>query len=94
MLLVVIFEENYFNMFLLDRDLSRNQLSSALEDTDSVFSTLTSLTRLSLDGNNIKSVSVHTFKGLSHLKQLNLMGNAITSIQENAFDPLKNLEQL
>lgn len=79
---------------LLRRELSHNEISWAIEDSSGVFDGLVSLTRLSLDSNQIKSLSKQTFVGLAQLRLLRLVENPITSIQSNAFEPLKDLNEL
>ncbi|ELU11894.1 hypothetical protein CAPTEDRAFT_221265 [Capitella teleta] len=75
-------------------ELSHNEISWAIEDSSGVFDGLVSLTRLSLDSNQIKSLSKQTFVGLAQLRLLRLVENPITSIQSNAFEPLKDLNEL
>uniref|UniRef100_A0A8D0XEG3 Leucine rich repeats and immunoglobulin like domains 2 n=1 Tax=Sus scrofa TaxID=9823 RepID=A0A8D0XEG3_PIG len=66
-------------------NLRNNEISWAIEDASEAFSGLTSLTKLILQGNQIKSITKKAFIGLESLEHLDLNNNAITSIQENAF---------
>jgi len=56
-----------------------------------MFIGLTSLSRLVLTVNDIKSVSRHAFDGLSTLRHLDLTGNEVSSIQDETFTHLSNL---
>uniref|UniRef100_A0A2K5QZD9 Leucine-rich repeats and immunoglobulin-like domains protein 2 n=1 Tax=Cebus imitator TaxID=2715852 RepID=A0A2K5QZD9_CEBIM len=66
-------------------DLRNNEISWAIEDASEAFAGLTSLTKLILQGNQIKSITKKAFIGLESLEHLDLNNNAIMSIQENAF---------
>ncbi|XP_076975975.1 leucine-rich repeats and immunoglobulin-like domains protein 2 isoform X3 [Tamandua tetradactyla] len=66
-------------------DLRNNEISWAIEDASEAFAGLTSLTKLILQGNQIKSITRKAFIGLESLDHLDLNNNAIMSIQENAF---------
>ncbi|XP_040143295.2 leucine-rich repeats and immunoglobulin-like domains protein 2 isoform X5 [Ictidomys tridecemlineatus] len=66
-------------------DLRNNEISWAIEDASEAFAGLTSLTKLILQGNQIKSITKKAFVGLESLEHLDLNNNAIMSIQENAF---------
>ncbi|XP_023557501.1 leucine-rich repeats and immunoglobulin-like domains protein 2 isoform X3 [Octodon degus] len=66
-------------------DLRNNEISWAIEDASEAFTGLTSLTKLILQGNQIKSITKKAFIGLESLEHLDLNNNAIMSIQENAF---------
>ncbi|XP_072625156.1 leucine-rich repeats and immunoglobulin-like domains protein 2 isoform X9 [Canis lupus baileyi] len=66
-------------------NLRNNEISWAIEDASEAFSGLTSLTKLILQGNQIKSITKKAFIGLESLEHLDLNNNAIMSIQENAF---------
>ncbi|XP_045147785.1 leucine-rich repeats and immunoglobulin-like domains protein 2 isoform X2 [Echinops telfairi] len=66
-------------------DLRNNEISWAIEDASEAFAGLTSLTKLILQGNQIKSITKKAFIGLGSLEHLDLNNNAIMSIQENAF---------
>lgn len=66
-------------------DLRNNEISWAIEDASEAFAGLTSLTKLVLQGNQIKSITKKAFIGLESLEHLDLNNNAIMSIQENAF---------
>ncbi|XP_050013497.1 leucine-rich repeats and immunoglobulin-like domains protein 2 isoform X3 [Alexandromys fortis] len=66
-------------------DLRNNEISWAIEDASEAFAGLKSLTKLILQGNQIKSVTQKAFIGLESLEYLDLNNNAIMSIQENAF---------
>lgn len=66
-------------------NLRNNEISWAIEDASEAFAGLTSLTKLILQGNQIKSVTKKAFIGLESLEHLDLNNNAIMSIQENAF---------
>ncbi|KAM4871546.1 leucine-rich repeats and immunoglobulin-like domains protein 2 isoform 2-T2 [Thomomys bottae] len=74
-------------------DLRNNEISWAIEDASEAFAGLTSLTKLILQGNQIKSITKKAFIGLESLEHLDLNNNAIMSIQESAFSqtPLKEL---
>ncbi|XP_012500036.1 PREDICTED: leucine-rich repeats and immunoglobulin-like domains protein 2 [Propithecus coquereli] len=66
-------------------DLRNNEISWAIEDASEAFAGLTSLTKLILQGNQIKSITKKAFIGLESLEHLDLNNNAIISVQENAF---------
>ncbi|XP_071073296.1 leucine-rich repeats and immunoglobulin-like domains protein 2 isoform X4 [Dasypus novemcinctus] len=66
-------------------DLRNNEISWAIEDASEAFAGLRSLTKLILQGNQIKSITKKAFIGLESLEHLDLNNNAIMSIQENAF---------
>ncbi|VFV31472.1 leucine-rich repeats and [Lynx pardinus] len=66
-------------------NLRNNEISWAIEDASEAFAGLTSLTKLILQGNQIKSITKKAFIGLESLEHLDLNNNAIMSIQENAF---------
>ncbi|XP_015450968.1 leucine-rich repeats and immunoglobulin-like domains protein 2 isoform X3 [Pteropus alecto] len=66
-------------------NLRNNEISWAIEDASEAFAGLTSLTKLILQGNRIKSITKKAFIGLESLEHLDLNNNAIMSIQENAF---------
>ncbi|XP_040608046.1 leucine-rich repeats and immunoglobulin-like domains protein 2 isoform X1 [Mesocricetus auratus] len=66
-------------------DLRNNEISWAIEDASEAFAGLKSLTKLILQGNQIKSITQKAFIGLESLEYLDLNNNAIMSIQENAF---------
>ncbi|XP_052586230.1 leucine-rich repeats and immunoglobulin-like domains protein 2 isoform X2 [Peromyscus californicus insignis] len=66
-------------------DLRNNEISWAIEDASEAFAGLKSLTKLVLQGNQIKSITQKAFIGLESLEYLDLNNNAIMSIQENAF---------
>ncbi|XP_058394803.1 leucine-rich repeats and immunoglobulin-like domains protein 2 isoform X5 [Diceros bicornis minor] len=66
-------------------NLRNNEISWAIEDASEVFAGLTRLTKLILQGNQIKSITKKAFIGLESLEHLDLNSNAIMSIQENAF---------
>ncbi|XP_062960502.1 leucine-rich repeats and immunoglobulin-like domains protein 2 isoform X4 [Cynocephalus volans] len=66
-------------------DLRNNEISWAIEDASEAFVGLTSLNKLILQGNQIKSITRKAFIGLESLEHLDLDNNAIMSIQENAF---------
>ncbi|XP_045059452.2 leucine-rich repeats and immunoglobulin-like domains protein 2 isoform X3 [Desmodus rotundus] len=66
-------------------NLRNNEISWAIEDASEAFAGLTSLTKLILQGNQIKSITKKAFTGLESLEHLDLNNNAIMSIQENAF---------
>ncbi|XP_006092571.1 leucine-rich repeats and immunoglobulin-like domains protein 2 isoform X1 [Myotis lucifugus] len=66
-------------------NLRNNEISWAIEDASEAFAGLTSLTKLILQGNQIKSITKKAFIGLESLEYLDLNNNAIMSIQENAF---------
>jgi len=59
-----------------------------------MFSGLTSLSRLVLSANQIKSVSRHAFDGLSVLRHVDLTGNEVSSIQDDTFTRLNHLQTL
>ncbi|XP_021121356.1 leucine-rich repeats and immunoglobulin-like domains protein 2 isoform X2 [Heterocephalus glaber] len=69
-------------------DLRNNEISWAIEDASEAFTGLTSLTKLILQGNQIKSITKKAFIGLESLEHLDLNNNAIISIQENAFSQI------
>ncbi|XP_077622903.1 leucine-rich repeats and immunoglobulin-like domains protein 2 isoform X3 [Crocuta crocuta] len=66
-------------------NLRNNEISWAIEDASEAFAGLTSLTKLILQGNQIKSITKKAFIGLESLEHLDLNNNAIMSIQEDAF---------
>ncbi|XP_021489882.1 leucine-rich repeats and immunoglobulin-like domains protein 2 isoform X2 [Meriones unguiculatus] len=66
-------------------DLRNNEISWAIEDASEAFVGLKSLTKLILQGNQIKSITQKAFIGLESLEYLDLNNNAIMSVQENAF---------
>ncbi|KAH1171293.1 hypothetical protein KIL84_006911, partial [Mauremys mutica] len=66
-------------------DLRNNEISWAIEDSNEAFAGLSSLNKLILQGNQIKSITKKAFSGLEALEHLDLNNNAIMSIQENAF---------
>uniref|UniRef100_A0A6I8NDK7 Leucine-rich repeats and immunoglobulin-like domains protein 2 n=2 Tax=Ornithorhynchus anatinus TaxID=9258 RepID=A0A6I8NDK7_ORNAN len=66
-------------------DLRNNEISWAIEDANEAFAGLSRLTKLILQGNQIKSITKKAFIGLEALEHLDLNNNAIMSIQENAF---------
>ncbi|XP_060057843.1 leucine-rich repeats and immunoglobulin-like domains protein 2 isoform X2 [Erinaceus europaeus] len=66
-------------------NLKNNEISWAIEDANEVFAGLTSLTKLILQGNQIKSITKKAFISLESLEHLDLNNNAIMSVQENAF---------
>ncbi|XP_057649344.1 leucine-rich repeats and immunoglobulin-like domains protein 2 isoform X2 [Chionomys nivalis] len=66
-------------------DLRNNEISWAIEDASEAFAGLKSLTKLILQGNQIKSITQKAFIGLESLEYLDLNNNAIMSVQENAF---------
>ncbi|CAG5115947.1 unnamed protein product, partial [Candidula unifasciata] len=75
-------------------ELNSNQISWTMEDAAGAFRGLTSLTKLGLKANAVRSIAVHAFAGLLKLRQLYLEDNDITSIQENAFETLRDLRDL
>ncbi|XP_055484781.1 leucine-rich repeats and immunoglobulin-like domains protein 2 isoform X3 [Psammomys obesus] len=70
---------------LSELDLRNNEISWAIEDASEAFVGLKSLTKLILQGNQIKSITQKAFIGLESLEYLDLNNNAIMSVQENAF---------
>lgn len=79
---------------MYNSDLSHNQISWTVEDGSSAFDHVTSLTRLYLADNKIRSVSKRIFIGLSRLHQLHLEDNEISSVQAGAFESMKELQDL
>lgn len=75
-------------------DLSQNQISSAIEDLNGPFASLTQLSRLELSANKIMSINQKAFGGLRNLLVLDLNGNNVTTIQNNAFVDLVALKEL
>ncbi len=73
-------------------DLSQNRIRGIQKL--SVFSSLSSLTHLYLNGNNITFVGSNMFQGLINLKHLFLQENQIQIIKPGAFWTLTNLEYL
>ncbi|XP_013398463.1 leucine-rich repeats and immunoglobulin-like domains protein 3 [Lingula anatina] len=74
-------------------ELAGNEISWTI-DMNAAFEVLTSLLRLDLNNNHIKSISTTSFSGLVQLRHLQLVNNNITSIQEDAFADLVSLEQI
>ncbi|KAF7202336.1 platelet glycoprotein V [Nothobranchius furzeri] len=71
--------------------LSSNVLSSL---PDGVFSPLTSLEEIYLDGNQLTMIAPDTFKGLRSLLILDLNNNKLSNLSFNIFDGLTNLSFL
>lgn len=97
----VFASNHYFIVYILwyctgclCRELNSNQISWTMEDAAGAFRGLTSLTKLGLRANAIRSIAVHAFAGLPKLRQLYLEDNDIASIQENAFETLRDLRDL
>ena len=74
--------------------MNHNEISWTNENMNGAFDGLTSLSRLGLDSNRIKSIGKRAFSGLGHLQHLNLDDNAINSIQLNAFSVFNTLKEL
>ena len=74
--------------------MNNNDISWTIEDMKGAFTGLESLSRLSLDSNQIKSIARRAFNGLDSLKHLQLTNNAISAIESNAFETLPELEEL
>ncbi|CAI5777833.1 leucine-rich repeats and immunoglobulin-like domains protein 2 [Podarcis lilfordi] len=66
-------------------DLRNNEISWAIEDSNEAFVGLDRLSKLILQGNQIKSITKRAFSSLQALEYLDLNNNAIMSIQESAF---------
>ena len=81
-------------LLFLSRFLNYNSLSWTIEDLSGAFDGLTSLTRLGLSHNAIKSVAARAFQSLESLKQLHLEGNPLTTVAANAFAPMTSLTLL
>lgn len=75
-------------------DLSHNQISSAIEDLNAPFASLTQLQRFDLSANRIMSINQRAFIGLASLLVLDLTGNNVTTIQNSAFNDLVALTDL
>ncbi|XP_043564225.1 leucine-rich repeats and immunoglobulin-like domains protein 1 isoform X2 [Chiloscyllium plagiosum] len=75
-------------------ELDNNEISGIIEDTNGAFVGLDGLSKLTLFGNEIKSIAKKAFIGLEALEHLNLGNNMIRSIQEEAFTKMKNLKEL
>ncbi|XP_059505910.1 leucine-rich repeats and immunoglobulin-like domains protein 1 isoform X3 [Stegostoma tigrinum] len=75
-------------------ELDNNEISGIIEDTNGAFVGLDGLSKLTLFGNEIKSIAKKAFIGLEALEHLNLGNNMIRSIQEEAFIKMKNLKEV
>lgn len=75
-------------------DLSHNQISSAIEDLNGPFASLTQLQKLDLSTNKIMSINLKAFGGLRNLLELDLTKNNVTTIQSNAFGDLLAMKKL
>ena len=69
--------------------LDGNEISHTIEDMAAPFRGLSSLRKLTLRRNLIKSVGEEAFAGgLDSLEEIDLRGNVISTVQENAFAAL------
>ncbi|XP_047204796.1 leucine-rich repeats and immunoglobulin-like domains protein 1 [Girardinichthys multiradiatus] len=75
-------------------ELDHNDISGTIEDTNGAFTGLDKLNKLTLFGNEVKSVAKKAFAGLETLEHLNLGQNAIRSIQPDAFSKMGNIKSL
>ncbi|KAL1492673.1 hypothetical protein ABEB36_010897 [Hypothenemus hampei] len=73
---------------------SFNKISWTIEDARGVFQDMTDLNKISLSGNNIKTINSDAFLGLKNVTYINLDRNNITSIHNNTFSKVPNLRQL
>lgn len=76
------------------RDLSHNQWAWSVEVTVGPFMGLTSLTKLSLNNNNIELIGGNLLAGLGQLTHVNLYNNPIRFVDEATLTSLPQLHSL
>ena len=89
-----VYELNQGSYRLEDLDLARNNLTGAGIDALATGPHCTSLTRLSLDENNLDDGGIQSLSNLTNLQDLNLNANNLTNEVQPTIVPLTNLTVL